>query len=102
MTKEEITIRLIRQELGFIISHCENCEDGDSNVLETVVDRVIDLTELIDNNTSLPPCYVEPWNDEPEPIICSQCNGSGEGMFDETKCSRCKGWGELTEDGYND
>ena len=25
--------------------------------------------------------------------ICPSCNGSGEGMYDGTRCSRCKGRG---------
>lgn len=29
-----------------------------------------------------------------EPGICPTCNGSGEGMFDGTTCSDCRGWGE--------
>jgi hypothetical protein len=27
--------------------------------------------------------------------ICSQCNGSGEGQYDGTKCHRCHGKGEV-------
>lgn len=28
-----------------------------------------------------------------EEDLCVNCNGSGEGMFDGTSCSRCRGWG---------
>lgn len=31
--------------------------------------------------------------EEDEPSICSSCNGSGEGMYDGTRCSRCGGSG---------
>ncbi len=30
---------------------------------------------------------------EEEPEVCPNCNGSGEGMHDGTKCSVCKGTG---------
>lgn len=31
--------------------------------------------------------------------ICPDCNGSGEGMYDGTKCRKCRGRGVLeTED----
>lgn len=32
--------------------------------------------------------------DDCEPGICPTCNGSGEGMYDGTTCSDCRGWGE--------
>ena len=35
--------------------------------------------------------------DEPEdyePGICPACSGSGEGMYEGTRCSTCKGKGE--------
>lgn len=35
-------------------------------------------------------------NDD-ETYICRQCNGSGEGMYDGTYCSLCKGTGEERE-----
>ena len=28
-----------------------------------------------------------------EPAICATCNGSGEGMYDGTRCMDCHGWG---------
>lgn len=31
--------------------------------------------------------------DEEDKLICLQCNGSGEGMHDGTKCTSCKGSG---------
>lgn len=41
--------------------------------------------------------------EEPEEVICSQCSGSGEGMFDGTRCYRCKGSGvERPESGGDD
>lgn len=30
---------------------------------------------------------------EQEPEICSRCNGSGEGMYDGTRCGSCRGKG---------
>lgn len=32
--------------------------------------------------------------DDYEPGICPACNGSGEGQYDGTRCSTCKGKGE--------
>ena len=29
-------------------------------------------------------------------VICSRCNGSGEGMADGSTCPTCKGSGEIT------
>lgn len=66
MTHDEIKIRLIRQELARILDYHESTEDSDPDLIETVIDRVIDLTEFIDNNVSLPPCYVKPWSTENE------------------------------------
>lgn len=36
----------------------------------------------------------EPDDTDTEPGICSACDGSGEGMFDGTRCSSCGGRGE--------
>ena len=30
---------------------------------------------------------------EQEKLTCTNCNGSGEGMYDGTKCTMCKGSG---------
>jgi DnaJ-class molecular chaperone len=30
--------------------------------------------------------------------LCGSCNGSGEGLFDRTKCKRCNGSGEFWQD----
>jgi hypothetical protein len=32
---------------------------------------------------------------EPESYVCDFCNGSGEGMFDGSKCRVCHGHGEV-------
>ena len=32
---------------------------------------------------------------EEEYEICPKCNGSGEGVYDGSRCSKCKGLGEL-------
>jgi len=31
-----------------------------------------------------------------EDLICTHCNGSGEGVYDETTCHYCHGGGEQT------
>lgn len=35
----------------------------------------------------------EPKRDPDEELICVDCNGSGEGQYDGTKCSACGGKG---------
>jgi hypothetical protein len=32
---------------------------------------------------------------EPESEICGDCNGSGEGYVDGSRCIHCGGWGEV-------
>lgn len=32
-------------------------------------------------------------DDEPEELTCTTCNGSGEGMYDGTRCRSCNGSG---------
>lgn len=44
---------------------------------------------------------------EDEPEICPRCNGSGEGMYDGSRCGYCKGTGEVQaekdfDDGFLD
>lgn len=34
--------------------------------------------------------------------ICPYCNGSGEGMYDGTRCSTCKGSGEISDEEPDD
>jgi len=41
-------------------------------------------------------CQCEVDEDEDEPNICKDCNGSGEGMYDGTRCGFCGGSGEST------
>lgn len=31
--------------------------------------------------------------DEQEDVVCGTCNGSGEGMYDGTRCHHCRGGG---------
>ena len=41
--------------------------------------------------------YIEEHDDdEDEGMICPACNGSGEGMYDGSTCSRCGGYGEIS------
>lgn len=39
----------------------------------------------------------KPSADEGEMVICSACNGSGEGMYDGSVCDTCGGSGEVFE-----
>jgi len=44
--------------------------------------------------------YDDDWREtsqpiDDEPLICSHCNGSGEGMHEGTTCKLCKGDGEV-------
>ena len=32
---------------------------------------------------------------EMESVICGNCSGSGEGMYDDNTCSTCRGTGEV-------
>ncbi len=67
MTDQEITLRIVRQELGKMLKHYQDINYTDSEVLETIVDRVIDLTSFIDNQIELPPVYAPAWeNDDDE------------------------------------
>jgi hypothetical protein len=38
-------------------------------------------------------CDDEPDGDEPEDELCQQCNGSGEGYVDGSRCLACRGSG---------
>ena len=38
----------------------------------------------------------KPDDDAHEPELCTACNGSGEGMYDGTKCSYCGGRGTIS------
>ncbi len=37
-------------------------------------------------------------NDKADPILCGQCDGSGEGMYDGSVCQTCKGMGEVRQE----
>ena len=70
MTNQEITIRIVRQELGKMLQHNDCGRYQEHEVLETLIDRIIDLNNFIDHRTDLPPVYAEPWttteNDDDE------------------------------------
>ncbi len=70
MTNQEITLRIVRQELGKMLQHIDCGRYQDHEVLETLIDRIVDLNNFIDNRTDLPPVYAEPWttteNDDDE------------------------------------
>ena len=75
------------------------------NELHALVDEVIeqikrdfesgDCTALIELLLSAPRNALEAYLPESdEPSICQTCNGSGEGMHEDTTCPSCKGRGE--------
>lgn len=70
MTNQEITLRIVRQELGKMLQHIDCGRYQDHEVLETLIDRIVDLNNFIDNRTDMPPVYAEPWttteNDDDE------------------------------------
>ena len=47
-----------------------------------------DFTEQFDDEPDLP-------TGETESVICGDCNGSGEGMYDGSTCRTCGGEGEV-------
>ena len=50
----------------------------------------------VDGDTMCPVCKAKRDQEEEErdnPPICPYCNGSGEGMYDGTRCWHCKGEG---------
>ena len=52
---------------------------------------------LLDDDMRCPDCKKdEPDDDEPE--LCTYCNGSGEGMYDGTRCGHCGGRGTMRHD----
>lgn len=89
--------RLIESDrmLSHLIAHCTYLEDGAgpshcwSSDDEDRKDMTLReyLTRRVAGETV--PEFIEA--DEPE--ICGQCNGSGEGMYDGSRCSRCHGTG---------
>jgi hypothetical protein len=52
---------------------------------------LVESITLVDGDAYCPSCYKDAYPDEPE--ICSSCNGSGEGMYDGTRCADCGGEG---------
>lgn len=66
------------------IDCCEGCgEMIDTDDYPDVYRRDLDNQCLCDD------CYAD------TEVLCGQCNGSGEGMYDGTICYRCKGSGVL-------
>ena len=65
-------------------SYCSYCgEEMDDSLLDSD-NRCPDCKERTDDDT-----------DEEEHNICSSCNGSGEGMYDGTRCAYCHGRGTV-------
>ena len=50
MTNQEITLRIVRQELGKMLQHIDCGRYQDHEVLETLIDRIVDLNNFIDNS----------------------------------------------------
>jgi len=59
-------IELIQEELLTMLDHVEKTDDSNEDLLETMIERVISLTELINKGTPLPPCFTDTkaWGDE--------------------------------------
>ena len=47
--------------------------------------------ELLDSDHRCPDCKEDEPEDNEDNNICSACNGSGEGMYDGTRCHYCHG-----------
>jgi len=72
---------------------CERCRERENPVFP--VDMKVFITQIntfVDNHRDC-----EEKEDEDE--ICGRCNGSGEGMYDGSTCSACKGAGEICRPG---
>lgn len=73
-----------------------------------IMDRCTDCDELIDTD-DFPECYREELDNRlvcdsclenyDEPPTCANCNGSGEGMYDGTRCIVCNGRGVIVHKG---
>lgn len=48
-----------------------------------------------DNTSMCPECRSVDNFEEIVPEICGNCNGSGEGYSEGTRCTKCKGRGEV-------
>ena len=53
--------------------------------------------ELLDKDSRCPDCKVDD-TDDGDADLCTACNGSGEGMYEGTKCSYCRGKGTTSHD----
>ena len=59
---------------------------SDVNKAQAIIDKEDESTDFLFNGEPVP---------EPDSFICSACNGSGEGMYDGSRCPVCKGHGEV-------
>lgn len=66
MTDQEITIRIIQQELNNMLDHNDCGLYPDNEVMDTIIDRIVDLTNFIRSQTPLPNVYAVPWQPESE------------------------------------
>ncbi len=64
MTEDEITLRIVKQELELIVKYYEGSEDDSLELMSTMVDRCIDLSDFIDRQCPLPPVFAWPWVEE--------------------------------------
>ena len=68
------------------VTYCDDCDDECST-------HAVDVSDDFDLETDF---YVDDDDD-----YCTTCSGSGEGMYDGTRCPACKGRGvNPTEDDY--
>lgn len=57
--RAETKIKLINAELLTMLEHVEYTDDSDGDLLETIVERILSLTELINKDIPLPSCHVD-------------------------------------------
>ena len=72
------------------------------HILFTILDHSLEdmvaiIYRLVDWEVDKSNFELEP--DEPEPVVCSACAGSGMGYMPNSSCRRCGGSGELPGEG---
>jgi len=94
----KITNTTTTRQIAALIS--PKADERDGRILLGLLSRDLitdtdecDLDELIDEAAALRKSEDDAEADEGG--ICPACSGSGEGMYDGSTCSTCKGWGEI-------
>ena len=75
---------------------CSPCVPGAGD-LDSPADPFHDKVGVICYD--VPPDWREQKPEEPTEELCGQCNGSGEGLHDGTRCGACKGLGVIKDKG---